>query len=136
MIHLTISGRTVSIIGSSESGAPIVYLNTEGQKVFEAAQVASCPPFTLMTISDLDWSHDIVPWDSTPVSKNAAPCTSGADEYLQLLTDEIIPVAEKQITGISRWRGITGYSLAGLFALYAVYQTDLLSHLGSMSESL
>ena len=45
-------------------------------------------------------------------------------------------MVEKQIAGISRWRGIAGYSLAGLFALYAIYQTDLFSHVGSMSESL
>lgn len=34
------------------------------------------------------------------------------------------------------WRGILGYSLAGLFALYAIYQTDLFSRVGSMSGSL
>lgn len=42
-------------------------------------------------------------------------------------------MAEKQITGIPRWRGIAGYSLAGLFALYAIYQTDFFSRVGSMS---
>ena len=139
MIHLTILGKSVSIIGSSESGAPIIYLNTfsgEGQKVFEAAQASGCPPFTLVSISDLDWNHDMVPWDSPPVFKNAAPCTGGADDYLQLLTEEIIPTAEKKITGVPCWRGIAGYSLAGLFALYSIYQTDLFSRVGSMSGSL
>lgn len=139
MIHLTISGRSVSIIGSSKSGAPTIYLNTfsdESQNVYEAAQAVSCPPFTLVAISDLDWNHDMVPWDSPPVFKNAGPCTGGADDYLQLLNEEIIPMAEKQITGTPRWRGIAVYSLAGLFALYAIYQTDLFSRVGSMSGSL
>ena len=31
---------------------------------------------------------------------------------------------------------MAGYSLAGLFALYAIYQTDLFSRVGSMSGSL
>lgn len=139
MIHLTILGKSVSIIGSSKSGVPIIYLNTfsdEGQKVYEAVQAADCPPFTLVAISDLDWNHDMVPWDSPPAFKNAAPCTGGADEYLRLLTEEIIPTAEKKITGVPRWRGIAGYSLAGLFALYSIYQTDLFSRVGSMSGSL
>lgn len=139
MIHLTISGRSVSIIGSSKSGAPTIYLNTfsdEGQNVYEAAQAAGCPPFTLVAISDLDWNHDMVPWDSPPAFKNADPCTGGADDYLQLLTEEIIPTAEKEIAGVPRWRGIAGYSLAGLFALYSIYQTDLFSRAGSMSGSL
>ena len=36
----------------------MIYLNTyseEGQQVFEAAQAAGYPPFTLVAISDLDW---------------------------------------------------------------------------------
>ena len=50
--------------------------------------------------------------------------------------EEIIPAAEKELGGVPRWRCIAGYSLAGLFALYAIYQTDLFSRVGSMSGSL
>ena len=133
------NGKTVTIFSCAESESPIIYLNTfsgEGQKVYEAAQAAGCPPFTLVSISDLDWSHDMVPWDSPPVFKNSELCTGGADDYLRLLTEEIIPTAEKGIAGVPYWRGIAGYSLAGLFALYAIYQTDLFSRIGSMSGSL
>ena len=34
------------------------------------------------------------------------------------------------------WRGIAGYSLAGLFAIYALYRTDLFSRAASVSGSL
>ena len=78
----------------------------------------------------------MVPWDSPPAFKNAEPCTGGADDYLRLLTEEIIPTAEMEINGVPSWRGIVGYSLAGLFALYAIYRTDLFSRVGSMSGSL
>ena len=139
MQPFAIGSKTVSIFPSSEPGAPIIYLNTfsgEGQKICETAQAAGCLPFTLVAISDLDWNHDMVPWDSPPAFKNSEPCTGGADDYLHLLTEEIIPAAEKEINGVPRWRGIAGYSLAGLFALYAIYQTDLFSRVGSMSGSL
>ena len=129
----------VSIFPCLEATVPIVYLNTfsdEGRKVYEAAQAAGCPPFTLVAISDLDWNHDMAPWDSPPAFKNAEPCTGGGDDYLRLLTKEIIPTAEKELAGVPCWRGIAGYSLAGLFALYALYQTDLFSRVGSMSGSL
>ena len=115
------------------------YLNTfsqEYQKIFENAQASGCLPFTLVAISDLDWNHDMVPWDSPPAFKNAEPCTGGADDYLRLLTEEIISTAEKEIGGVPCWRGIAGYSLAGLFALYAIYRTALFSRVGSMSGSL
>ena len=139
MRAFTINGKTVDVFLASEPGTPIIYLNTfsdEGQRVYGAAQAAGCPPFTLVAISDLDWNHDMAPWDSPPAIKNAAPCTRGADDYLRLLTEEITPMAEKEIAGVPRWRGIAGYSLAGLFALYAIYQTDLFSCVGSMSGSL
>ena len=65
-----------------------------------------------------------------------APFTGGADDYLRQLVEEIIPEAEKELPGPPAWRGIAGYSLAGLFALYAVYQTDVFSRVGCMSGSL
>ena len=139
MQTFAIGSKTISVFPCATPEAPIVYLNTfsdEGQEVYEAAQAVGCPPFTLVAISDLDWNHDMVPWDSLPAFKNADPCTGGADDYLRILTEEIIPTAEKKIAGIPCWRGIAGYSLAGLFALYSIYQTDVFSRVGSMSGSL
>ena len=139
MYIFSTNGKTIAIFQSLEVNAPVIYLNTfsnEGQKVYEAAQAAGCPPFTLVAISDLDWNHDMAPWDNPPAFKHAEPCTGGADDYLRLLTGEIIPTAEKKINGVPSWCGIAGYSLAGLFALYAIYRTDLFSRVGSMSGSL
>lgn len=139
MCTFSTKSKTISIFPSFDVNAPIIYLNTfsnEGQKVFEAAQAAGCLSFTLVAISDLDWNHDMVPWDSPPAFRNAKPCTGGGDDYLQILVEEIIPTAEKGINGVPSWRGIAGYSLAGLFALYAIYRTDLFSWVGSISGSL
>lgn len=132
-------GKTISIFSSAEPGAPVIYLNNfsgEGQDVFKAAQTAGCPLFTLVSISHLDWNYDMTPWNSPPIFKNTEPCTGGADDYLQLLTHEIIPMAEKCLPAPPCWRGIAGYSLAGLFALYAIYQTDMFARVASMSGSL
>ena len=131
--------KTVKIFSSTTTDAPIIYLNTysdEGRQVFEAAQTAGCPPFTLVAISNLDWNRDMAPWDSPAAFKKGEPFTGGADDYLRLLVEEIIPRAEKELPGPPAWRGIAGYSLAGLFALYAIYQTDVFSRVGCMSGSL
>ena len=139
MSSFTIAEKGVDIFPSTETTASTIYLNTfsgEGQKIYEAARAANYPQFTLVAISDLDWNHDMVPWDSPSAFKNAKPCTGGADDYLRLPTEEIIPTAERKIAGVPRWRGIAGYSLAGLFALYAIYQTDVFSRVGCMSGSL
>lgn len=131
--------KTVKIFSSTTTDAPIIYLNTysdEGRQVFEAAQTAGCPPFTLVAISNLDWNRDMAPWDSPAAFKKGEPFTGGADDYLRLLVEEIIPRAEKELAGPPAWRGIAGYSLAGLFALYTIYRTDVFSRVGCMSGSL
>ena len=135
----SINGKVITVFSSTESEAPIIYLNTfsdEGQKVFDVAQATGCPPFTLVTISNLDWNYDMAPWDSPAAFKSGEPFTGGADDYLRLLVEEIIPRAEKELVGPPAWRGIAGYSLAGLFALYAIYRTDVFSRVGCMSGSL
>ena len=139
MCTFSTKGKTISIFPSLEATAPIIYLNTvsgEGQKVFKEAQAVGCPPFTLIAVSGLGWNHDMAPWDSQAVFKNGEPFTGGADDCLRPLVEEIIPRAEKELVGPPAWRGIAGYSLAGLFALYAIYQTDVFSRVGCMSGSL
>ena len=131
--------KTVFVFHNNRPGSPVIYLNTysnEGQKVYEAAQTVGCPPFSLVAVSDLAWSHDMAPWNSPAAFKNGEPFTGGADDYLRLLVEEIIPRAEKDLASPPAWRGIAGYSLAGLFALYAIYRTDVFSRVGCMSGSL
>lgn len=77
----------------------------------------------------------MTPWSMQPVFKHANPCTGGADDYLMLLLNNIIPEAEKSISGTPAWRGIVGYSLAGLFAVYALYRNNIFSRAASMPGS-
>ena len=82
MQSFTIYSKTASIFSSPEPESQIIYLDTfsgEGKKIYDAAQTAGCPPFTLVAISDLDWNHDMPPWDSPPTFKNVDPCTGGAN---------------------------------------------------------
>lgn len=137
-IEFNIEDKRIEVYPSSEPDSAIVYMNTfvgESDKVYQALCGMNCPSFTLVAISGLKWEHDMAPWDIPPISEKAAPCTGGADNYLQLLTEEIVPQAEKLVQGVS-WRGLAGYSLAGLFAVYSLYQTSLFSRIASMSGSL
>lgn len=139
MNQFIIDGKKVSVYPSIAPGKPIVYLNTfaeEGSLVYEALQEDSCPDFTLVAVSGLDWNHDMAPWDIPPILKDGTPCTGGADAYLRFLTEEMMPKAERDISGPVLWRGLAGYSLAGLFAVYALYQSDLFSRAASVSGSL
>lgn len=139
MIKFDLSGKKITVFPSAAENAPIIYLNTfggEGERVYNLLREAACSDFSLVAIGGLDWNHDTAPWDIPPISKNDTPCTGGADDYLRLLTEEIVPKAESFVQKPIRWRGLAGYSLAGLLAVYAVYKTDCFSRIGSMSGSL
>ena len=130
--------KRIAVYPSPEPDSPIVYINTfegEGDNVCRALENMDNPAFTLVAVSGLKWEHDMAPWDIPPLSKKSTPCIGGADDYLQLLREEIMPRAEKMADGVS-WRGLAGYSLAGLFTVYSLYRTDLFSRIASVSGSL
>lgn len=138
-MKIHVSDKEIVVYPGSVPGGPVVYLNTfeqEGDQVYQLLQDRGCSDFTLVTIGGLDWHHDMTPWEMPPVSKGTPPCTGGADEYLRLLTEEIVPKAEETVQGSVLWRGLAGYSLAGLFAIYSAYQTQIFSRIASMSGSL
>jgi len=133
------AGRRVTVYMGAEADSPVIYLNTfadEGAVVYQALRERGCPDFTLAAISGLDWEHDMAPWDIPPITAGEAPFTGGADAYLRLLTEEIMPEAEKAVRGQAVWRGLAGYSLGGLFAVYSMYRTDAFSRIAGISSSL
>lgn len=139
MTSFTIGQKQIDVFPCFKPDRPIIYLNTygqEGKQVFQHSQDTGCQDFSLVAISRLEWNHDMAPWDIPPISEKDSPCTGGANAYLRLLLDKIMPKAEKTVPGKPSWRGIAGYSLAGLFAVYAIYQTAVFSRIASISGSL
>lgn len=146
---MTIEGRTVSIHAGS-AGSPAVYLNCfsdEGERIYsllsakyseaESSQnTGSVPSCSLITISGGIWEDDMTPWPCEPFTRGEPPCGGKADAWLQTLTEKVIPAAELQLDGRPKYRVIAGYSLAGLFAVYSLYRTDVFARAGSMSGSL
>lgn len=119
--------------------SPLILLNNysdDGESVVRAMREINTPDCNLLVVGDLNWDHDMTPWYCPPLSKNDTPCTGGADEYLALLLTVILPKAKELIDGTPSFIGIAGYSLAGLFALYASYQCDTFDRVASMSGSL
>ena len=128
--------RCIRKCRAEQAGDLSEYLWARGSADLSVFDRHRCQDFSLVAVSKLEWNHDMVPWDIPPIFKNGASYTSGADEYLRLLINQIIPKAESLLQGTPAWRGIAGYSLAGLFALYSIYQTDAFSRVASVSGSL
>lgn len=95
--------------------------------------------FRLIAMLVDDWNKDLSPWEAPPVF-GKEPFGSGAEDTLQ----EVLKVIEReqmgeQQTGVNfcpKTFIIGGYSLAGLFALWAVYQTDVFAGVAAGSPSM
>ena len=137
--EFVIEEKEVTLYHSTESGSPLIVLNNysgDGESVMEAAEKLGRSDFNLLCVGNLNWDHDMTPWYCPPLSPNDTPCTGGAGEYLKLLLEDILPECLKRVDGTPSHISISGYSLAGLFALYALYHTDVFERAASMSGSL
>ena len=139
MFTVTTDNKKITIYPALTDNKPIIYLTTyndDGGEVYAALQKQCCPDFTLVTISGLAWEAELSPWAVGDLFKYSEMFTGGADGYLKTLTEVIMPQAEARVPGRILWRGLAGYSLAGLFTVYALYKTALFSRAASMSGSL
>lgn len=131
---LQLGGYTLQIY-RADAALPIVYLHTGKEASDEVAALCSgcC---TLVCIDGTDWNRDFSPWPAPRAFKKGEDFSGGADAYLQILRRELIPAAEDAIGGSGCLRVLSGYSLAGLFALYAMYRCLDFSGAASISGSL
>ena len=89
----------------------------------------------VIQVQGADWNRDFSPWKAPRVFAKGDDFSGGADAYLAQLL-ESIPVWEKRWDVNPCWRGIAGYSLVGLFSLFALIKTPLFSRCGCFSGSL
>lgn len=136
-----IGNKSVNLWRAETTAAalPIVYLPVfegNGVDIWAACLELKCPLFALVTIGGLDWNRELSPWPCDAITATSEPFTGRAEDFLGELTHKIIPSVEASFSTPPRLRTIAGYSLAGLFALWACCQTGLFSRAASVSGSL
>ena len=120
----------------------IVYLHVydgDGLDVLSECQRVGCPPFTLVAIKPACWNDDLTPWECPGLFADDAPFAGHAQDQLRLLEEEIIPQVERECgkpNGARICRTVAGYSLAGLFATWAAFNSSAFSRIASASGSL
>jgi len=126
------------LLRANNPASPLIVLNTfgnEGEAVHAAVRSASKRDFSLLVVSGMDWNRDLSPWEATAVFKNDAPFGGKADEFLDIIEKQAIPDAVSELGNRPEFIAIAGYSLAGLFAIYSLYMTDVFSRAASASGS-
>ncbi|MBQ8619691.1 MAG: hypothetical protein IJ418_19590 [Clostridia bacterium] len=128
-------------IWSHGQGGPVIYWGTahgDQQEGNVADRMAASPseiPWTLVVYEAENWNRDYSPW-ALPSVKGEAEFTGGAKQMLAWLTDVCIPHMENSLPCAAPSRMIGGYSLSGLFSLFAFFESRMFDGVASCSGSL
>lgn len=128
----------IKIWNNNKQSVPTVYIHSfvgNGEDVWKACQDLHCPPFNLVSIYDFDFDGDLTPWVAENIRKGQPAFRGNAPTHLTELTNEIIPNVESQLPNPSFYQAMAGYSLAGLFTLWSIWNTDIFNRLACISSS-
>lgn len=130
-----IQGKTCYIV---EKGIPrtLLYWGVGAKAAKEVEEVASflaaqdsCKDFLLAAYEAEDWNREYSPWQAPAVYKEEFFAGEGG-KTLQWLQEECVPFVQQYgkeayaLEGNMLQQFLLGYSLAGLFSLWAFYEQD------------
>ena len=131
----TVSGSRVLLSGDPSAQDCVIQPIGRGEADFpqtEAAEIARLTgrkDFLLASFEVNDWNSDLTPWEADAVFGNRG-FGRGAENTLDFICGRVMP----ELGG--RRFFLAGYSLAGLFALWAAYNTDAFAGAAGVSPSV
>ena len=111
-----ISGLSIHTQMSSVAGAPIVYLLGD---VADNSPIQVPKGISLVNVGVDLWEENFSPWCAPRVFAKGPNFGDGAQKTLDTLINQVVPWAESELTKPPAYRVLVGYSLAGLFSLWA-----------------
>lgn len=121
-----------SVTGYIPEGAPEVALWGHIAP-HEACEIALATGAAVFRVDGYDWNADLSPWPAKACFRGGEDFAGLADAHLGRI-EQIMTVAEEGLQ--VRKRGVFGYSLAGLFALYALVRSDRFDGAATASGSM
>jgi len=138
MERIQIGDRTCRFYGSDKPGCILIRLAERNeldaleQEVEKIAELCNIP-FVLLAVEVRDWLVELMPWADNNMSRDPEAGKHG-QEMLDYILLTLVPELEKRYGNLPIILG--GYSLGGLFALWASMQTDRFSAIAAASPSV
>ena len=130
-----IGGRSCAVFEQGANG-PVLYVGTGRDEAEAVAQKLAAltgdAAWRLVAFETENWNAYFSPWPAPAVFARE-DFAGQAQQTLDWLINECIPAVETDHRTV---RGIAGYSLAGLFSLWAFYESGLFQGAASCSGSL
>ena len=136
--ELSIGGKTCRLFGAEAPRSVLVQLSARhetGTLEEEAERLAALTdvPFLLVTIELDDWAVDLMPWADGNISREPEAGKHG-QETLAYIVQSLLPELQRRYGPMPVILG--GYSLGGLFALWASCQTEAFAAVAASSPSV
>ena len=136
--HFELCGRAVTLY--ADDAPQILFIqpvDTHDTELLDAEIEAmrNCAlPFALAAFAVKDWNRELSPWAAPPVF-GKVPFGGMAEETLSFVLACLLPELRVQL-GADMKVCVGGYSLAGLFALWAATETNAFSGVAAASPSV
>ena len=111
--------RCEVLLGASGLEAPVVYVVDLPEHPFDVATAAVGLRATVIRVPVCNWNDSLTPWPAAGLRPDAPAFGGHAPETFAELAGVVIPEAEVARGLAPERRAICGYSLGGLFSLYA-----------------
>lgn len=140
MNEFEIGSLKIHVFPAATENSPVVYLHgldgfaLDVEPTLEDAYDGKVS-LVVITIPYEEWSNLLAPWSTPDGWPQYVACTGGAPEYIKTFTGQIVPKAESFMQKPGE-RVLAGYSLAGLFAIWSLFETDLFDKIACASGSL
>lgn len=123
-------------VGIGGASAPCIYLIDSPEHPTPLDEVARDLVSTVVSVPVDDWGAKLTPWPAEPLYRGEAAYGGMAQATLSWLLGEVIPSSEQEARLAPGDRAIAGYSLAGLFSLYAFLHDPSFAAVACLSGSL
>lgn len=130
---LYVNGEADVFLIQAVDGHDLEMLDREVERIKE---LASGIPFTLAAFLIENWNSELSPWEM-PAVFGKEDFGAGAGGTLQYITETLLPWLEENFGSNHKMdHYLGGYSLSGLFALWAAYQTNRFRGIAAVSPSV
>ena len=138
MTEVLISGHRCRLFGAERPACILIQPSARHETPIleeEARLLAALMtvPFLLVTVELEDWIVDLMPWADRNISRDEEAGKHG-QETLEYILKSLIPWLEERYGPLPMVLG--GYSLGGLFALWASARTDRFRAIAAASPSV
>lgn len=123
-------------LSAARESLPLVFINGGREDGDEVAALLEDLPLNIAIVDPGKWTDALSPWRSPALNEKMEDFGGKGSELISDYRNSIIPAAE-QLVGIKPpFRVIAGYSLAGLWGIYAAWESGLFERVAAVSASL